>query len=255
MFRTLVSALALSLLAVSPSLAETIRVGMSGGYFPFTFVRADKLQGFEVDLMNAVGELTGDKVEFVTMSFSGLIGALDSGRIDTVANQITITPERTQKFDFTQPYVYDGAQIVVQKGNPKGIKSTEDLSGKTVAVNLGSNFEELLKRLPNAKDINIKTYETNFEQDVAVGRADAFVMDRVSTAQVIAKSPLPLEQAGAPFDEIQNALPFRKDEAGRAMRDRVDAAITTLKENGKLAEISQKWLDQDVTKPLDQAAQ
>ncbi len=254
MLRILVSALTLSLLAVAPSGAETIRVGMSGGYFPFTFVRADKLQGFEVDFLEAIAAETGDEVEFVTMSFSGLIGALESGRIDTVANQITMTPERQEKFDFTQPYVYDGAQVVVQKDNPKGIQGPQDLSGKTVAVNLGSNFEELLRALPNAADIDIRTYETNFEQDVALGRVDAFVMDRVSTAQVIAKSPLPLEQAGAPFDEIRNALPFRKDEAGRAMRDKVDAAITKLKENGTLAEISEKWLDQDVTKPLAETA-
>ena len=63
-------------------------------------------------------------------------------------------------------------------------------------------------------------------------------MDRVSSAQVIAESPLPLQLAGEPFSEIRNALPFRDDEAGRALRDRVDGAITTLKENGRLAEIS-----------------
>lgn len=252
MKKPLFAALALALAATSPAFADTIRVGMSGGYFPFTFVRADKLQGFEVDFLNAIGEETGHDIEFVTMSFSGLIGALEAGRIDTVANQITVTPEREAKFAFSQPYVYDGAQVVVQKGNPKGINSTDDLSGKTVAVNLGSNFEELLRGLPNAADINIKTYETNFEQDVALGRVDAFVMDRVSTGQVIAKSPLQLEQAGQPFDEIRNALPFRKDEAGEKLRAEVDAAITKLKENGKLAEISQKWLESDVTKPLDQ---
>lgn len=252
MKKPLFAALALALAATSPAFADTIRVGMSGGYFPFTFVRADKLQGFEVDFLNAIGEETGHDIEFVTMSFSGLIGALEAGRIDTVANQITVTPEREAKFAFSQPYVYDGAQVVVQKGNPKGINSTDDLSGKTVAVNLGSNFEELLRGLPNAADINIKTYETNFEQDVALGRVDAFVMDRVSTGQVIAKSPLQLEQAGQPFDEIRNALPFRKDEAGEKLRTEVDAAITKLKENGKLAEISQKWLESDVTKPLDQ---
>ena len=55
--------------------------------------------------------------------------------------------------------------------------------------------------------------------------------------------------AGQPFSEIRNALPFRNDEAGRALRDRVDAAITTLKENGKLREISEKWLGADVTVP------
>ena len=85
---------ALLLAFAAPAAADTLRVGMSGGYFPFTFVQQDKLQGFEVDFMNAVAAETGDEVEFVTMSFSGLIGALESGRIDTVANQITITPER-----------------------------------------------------------------------------------------------------------------------------------------------------------------
>ena len=232
-----------------PAAAETIRVGMSGGYFPFTFVQQDKLQGFEVDFMNAVAAKTGDQVEFVTMSFSGLIGALQSGRIDTVANQITITPERQVKFLFSQPYVYDGAQIVVKQGNAAGITGPESLKGKTVAVNLGSNFEQLLRELPYADEITIKTYESNIEQDTALGRVDAFVMDRVSSSQVIAKSPLPLELAGAPFSRIENALPFRNDAAGQALRDKVDAAITELKADGTLKAISEKWLDADVTVP------
>ncbi|MFQ8433102.1 amino acid ABC transporter substrate-binding protein [Amaricoccus sp. W119] len=228
--------------------AETIRVGMSGGYFPFTFVKSDELQGFEVDFMNAIAAETGDTAEFSTMAFSGLIGALQAGRIDTVANQITITPEREAQFVFTQPYVYDGAQVVVREGNDE-IEGVEDLRGKTVAVNLGSNFEQLLRELPFASEITIRTYESNIEQDTALGRVDAFVMDRVSSAQVIAESPMPLQLAGQPFSEIRNALPFRNDEPGRAMRDRVDAAITKLKENGTLRRISEKWLGADVTAP------
>ncbi|MCZ0961372.1 amino acid ABC transporter substrate-binding protein [Paracoccus benzoatiresistens] len=251
---TILSAI-LALTTALPAAAETIRVGMSGGYFPFTFTRADELQGFEVDLMNAVGEITGDDIQFVTMSFSGLIGALETGRIDTVANQITITPEREAKFAFTQPYVYDGAQVVVKEGNEGTITGPESLKGKSVAVNLGSNFEELLRALPYASEIDIRTYESNIGQDTALGRVDAFVMDRVSSAQLVKESPLPLALAGQPFSEIRNALPFRNDEAGKAMRDKVDAAITQLKENGKLAEISQKWLDADVTKPLADAAE
>ncbi|WP_340161102.1 amino acid ABC transporter substrate-binding protein [uncultured Hoeflea sp.] len=226
---------------------DTLRVGMSGGYFPFTFVQQDKLQGFEVDVMNAVAAETGMNVEYVTMSFSGLIGALSSGRIDTIANQITITPERQEAFVFTQPYVYDGAQVVVKKGNEDTISGPEDLRGRLVAVNLGSNFEQLLRELPYAAEIDIRTYESNIEQDTALGRVDAFVMDRVSSTQVIQKSPLPLALAGQPFSEIRNALPFRDDEAGRAQRDRVDAALTALREKGTLAEISQTWFGADIT--------
>jgi putative amino-acid transport system substrate-binding protein len=237
-------------LAAGPAAAETIRVGMSGGYFPFTFVQQDVLQGFEVDFLNALTERTGDEAEFVTMSFSGLIGALEAGRIDTIANQITVTPEREEAFLFSQPYVYDGAQVVVREGND-AIGGVEDLRGKSVAVNLGSNFEALLRALPFADEIDIRTYESNVEQDTALGRVDAFVMDRVSSAQVIAQSPLPLQLAGPPFSEIRNALPFRDDAEGRALRDRLDAAITELKADGTLAAISRKWLGDDVTTPLE----
>jgi putative amino-acid transport system substrate-binding protein len=247
MKKTLViAALALSV-TVSAAHSETLNVGMSGGYFPFTFVKLDKLQGFEVDFINAIAEETGDDVNFVTMSFSGLVGALETGRIDTIANQITITPEREAKFAFSQPYVFDGAQVVVKKGNEETITSVDDLSGKTVAVNLGSNFEQLLNELPNAADIDIRTYESNIAQDTALGRVDAFVMDRVSSAQLIAESPLPLAFAGKPFSEIRNALPFRNDEKGTELRNRIDAAITTLKENGTLAEISDKWFGTDIS--------
>ncbi|UXX84827.1 amino acid ABC transporter substrate-binding protein [Roseovarius pelagicus] len=245
------NALAITALALTTTFgsaqAETLDVGMSGGYFPFTFVKLDVLQGFEVDLINAIAAETGDEVNFVTMSFSGLIGALESGRIDTIANQITITPEREAKFAFSQPYVFDGAQIVVKKGNEAAISGVEDLSGKTVAVNLGSNYEQLLNNLPNAAEIDIRTYDSNIAQDTALGRVDAFVMDRVSSTQLIAESPLPLSLAGKPFSEIRNALPFRNDAEGQALRERFDAAITTLRENGTLADISNKWFGADIT--------
>ncbi|MGO1396643.1 MAG: amino acid ABC transporter substrate-binding protein [Halomonas sp.] len=228
--------------------ADTLRVGMSGGYFPFTFVEQDELKGFEVDVMNAVGEITGDDIEFVTASFSGLAGMLESGRIDTIANQITITPEREAKYVFTAPYVYDGAQVVVRAGNDS-VQGVEDLSGKSVAVNLGSNYEQLLREQPNADEIDIRTYESNIEQDVALGRVEAFVMDRVSATQVIKEKGLPLELAGQPFSIIENALPFRDDEAGREQRDRVDAALAELRDSGALGEISAKWFDTDITQP------
>lgn len=248
MIKSLKAATAILVLLAGTASAETIRVGMSGQYFPFTFTRNNQLQGFEVDVLNAVGARTGDTVEFVTMGFSGLVGALDSGRIDTIANQITITPEREARFTFTRPYVYDGAQVVTRKGND-AVTGVESLSGKTVAVDLGSNYEQLMRERPDAADIQIKTYEGNIAQETALGRVDAFVMDRVSSVQLIRESGLPLQLAGAPFSEIRNALPFRSDEAGRAMRDKVDGALEALAADGTLTEISEKWFATDITRP------
>ncbi|MGQ7249971.1 amino acid ABC transporter substrate-binding protein [Halomonas sp. V046] len=243
---SIISAGALSLAMNAAAADDSLKVGMSGGYFPFTFVEQDTLKGFEVDVMEAVAEELGVEVEFVTANFSGLFGMLESGRIDTIANQITITDEREQKYLFTAPYVYDGAQVVVKEGND-AIGGVEDLAGKTVAVNLGSNYEQLLRELPYADDIDIRTYDSNIEQDTALGRVDAFVMDRVSATQVIKDKPLPLALAGKPFSDIRNALPFRQGDA--ELRDRVDAALDTLREDGTLGEISNRWFDADITRP------
>ncbi|MEH6561866.1 MAG: amino acid ABC transporter substrate-binding protein [Marinobacter sp.] len=242
--------LAISLFASAPLLAQDkpLRVGMSGQYFPFTFVEQDELKGFEVDVMNALGKEMGRDIQYETANFSGLFGMLQSGRIDTVANQITITDERKKAYIFSDPYVYDGAQVVTKEGNTE-VRGVEDLKGKTVAVNLGSNFEALLEELPYADQITIKTYESNLERDTALGRVDAFVMDRVSASQIIKEKPLPLELAGPTFSQITNAYPFHDTEAGRALRDEVNKALETLRDNGTLASISEKWFGTDITQP------
>ncbi|WP_439651360.1 amino acid ABC transporter substrate-binding protein [Photobacterium atrarenae] len=246
--KTTFTAVALTLTASQAAMAATdVKVGMSGRYFPFTFVKQDQLQGFEVDLWNEIGKRNDYNVEFVTANFSGLFGLLETGRIDTISNQITITKERQAKYLFADPYVIDGAQLVVRKGNDS-IKSTADLDGKTVGVNLGSNYEQLLRELDKDGKINIKTYETGIEHDVALGRTDAFVMDRLSSVELIKKANLPLQLAGEPFERIENAWPFMNNEKGEALRDDVNQALKSMREDGTLAEISQKWFDADITR-------
>lgn len=182
-----IAAIALSAATFQAVAEEVVKVGMSGRYFPFTFVKQDQLQGFEVDMWDEIGKRNGYKVEYVTANFSGLFGLLETGRIDTISNQITMTDARKAKYLFADPYVVDGAQITVRKGNDS-IKGVADLAGKTVAVNLGSNFEQLLRDYDKDGKINIKTYDTGIEHDVALGRADAFVMDRLSALELIKKS-------------------------------------------------------------------
>ncbi|MEC6833266.1 amino acid ABC transporter substrate-binding protein [Photobacterium toruni] len=226
--------------------ATTVKIGMSGRYFPFTFVSQDKLQGFEVDLWHAIGKRNDYNVEFITASFSGLFGQLETGRIDTISNQISITPARQAKFLFSQPYVIDGAQLVVRKGN-NSIHSTADLEGKTVGVNLGSNYEQLLRNLPNANNIDIKTYDSGIEQDVALGRTDAFVMDRLSSMAIINSKPLPLQLAGKPFATIENAWPFLNNAKGKLLQQQVNHALAAMRKDGTLAAISDKWFHTDIT--------
>ncbi|RBM69428.1 amino acid ABC transporter substrate-binding protein [Vibrio tarriae] len=245
-FNIALAALALSSATVQA--ATEVKVGMSGRYFPFTFVKQDELQGFEVDVWNEIGKRNDYKVEFVTANFSGLFGLLETGRIDTISNQITITGARKAKYLFSDPYVIDGAQITVRKGND-AIKGIDDLAGKTVAVNLGSNFEQLLRsRDKDGKiNINIKTYDTGIEHDVALGRADAFVMDRLSALELIEKTGLPLQLAGSPFETIENAWPFVNNEKGQQLQGEVNQALAAMRTDGTLSQIAIKWFGTDIS--------
>ncbi|EHR1015011.1 amino acid ABC transporter substrate-binding protein [Vibrio parahaemolyticus] len=245
-----VAAIALSAATVQAAVdtaATEVKVGMSGRYFPFTFVKQDKLQGFEVDMWDEIGKRNDYKIEYVTSNFSGLFGLLETGRIDTISNQITMTDERKAKYLFADPYVIDGAQITVRKGNDS-IKGVDDLVGKTVAVNLGSNFEQLLRQYDKDGKINIKTYDTGIEHDVALGRADAFVMDRLSALELIKKTGLPLELAGEPFETIQNAWPFVNNEKGQKLQAEVNKALAEMRADGTVEKISVKWFGADITK-------
>jgi len=235
-----------SLITLPAFATQTVKVGMSGRYVPFTFSEKDVLQGFEVDLWNEIGKRADYNVEFVVASFSGLFGMLEAGHIDTISNQITITPARLEKYVFTTPYVVDGAQIVVKKGRDD-IHSVKDLHGKKVAVNLGSNFAEILHSLDTKNEINIVTYDSGLVQDVMLGRADAFIMDRVGSAALIKKSGLPLQLAGQPIEQIKNAMPFLNKPAQLAIKDQVNTALLTMKNDGTLGKISVKWLGADIT--------
>jgi putative amino-acid transport system substrate-binding protein len=237
---------AIALSAATVQAATEVKVGMSGRYFPFTFVKQDQLQGFEVDLWDEIGKRNDYKVEYVTANFSGLFGLLETGRIDTISNQITMTDARKAKYLFADPYVVDGAQITVRKGNDS-IKGIEDLEGKTVAVNLGSNFEQLLRSYDKDGKINVKTYDTGIEHDVALGRADAFVMDRLSALELIKKTGLPLQLAGQPFETIENAWPFVDNDNGKKLQAEVNEALAAMRADGTLESISQKWFGADIT--------
>lgn len=225
---------------------KIIRVGSSGTYYPFTFMEGNEVQGFEVDIWNEIGKRLNYKIDYKTASFSGLFGMLDSDKIDVIANQITITDERKEKYYFSDPYVESGAQIIVKEGNSL-IKSIDDLSGKSVGVDLGSNYEKLLKE-KNVGDSIITYQSTDSEfNDLIIGRIDAVVIDKISALINKNEKNLPLQLAGDPLEKIENAFVFRKTEENEKLVRQVNKVLTDMKEDGTLQEISNKWISTDVT--------
>lgn len=226
---------------------ETLKVGTSGGYPPYTFVDdQNNLTGFDVDVWTEIAKRLDMKIEFKTAAFSGLFGMLDNNQINTIANQITITDERSEKYLFTSPYVYNGAQLVVKEGST--IASLEDLIGKKVGVSLGSNYADMVAAYSD--DIQVVTYESysGSVQDVAIGRLDAVLNDALANKTFIEESDLPLQLGGEVIEEVVNAFPFVKNEANEELLGKINEAMKAMAEDGTLTSISLKYFPIDITK-------
>lgn len=225
-------------------------VGMSGGYKPYTYLDENsQLTGFDVDVWKEIASRLDATVEFKTADFSGLFGLLDSDKLTTIANQITVTDARLEKYDFTDAYVFYGAQLVVQSDN-EDIKSLEDLKGKKVGVSLGSNYEQIVKDFDVNNEIDVITYESyqGSLQDVSIGRIDAVLNDKLAGLIAIEESGLDIKFGGQPVETLKNAFPLLKTEENKELILRVNEVLNEMREDGKLSEISLRYFPVDITK-------
>jgi polar amino acid transport system substrate-binding protein len=248
----------ISILALIAALAVAGTVGAASpikGSFKFcsnaTFppmeytTAAGKAVGFDIDLANAIAKNWKVKSKFVETAFPGLLPALGAKRCTVVISGIFITPDRLKQFPAVE-YMKTHRALVVQAGNPKGIKGPNDLSGKTVAVQAGTKYEEYLKALneqfksSGKPQFTLQSYpgDTDAVGQLIVGRADAVLTQDTSGAYQKKQNPGKLAIAYL-FPETDSfGIYYRKGETklGTALK----TAIKTLKKNGTLKKIAAK---------------
>jgi His/Glu/Gln/Arg/opine family amino acid ABC transporter permease subunit len=223
-----------------------VRVGTEGTYPPFTFVdpTSQELTGYDIDVMNAVAEKAGWTPTFVQAPFDALFPALDAGRVDVIANQVTINPERSARYLFTQPYTFSRGVIVTAAGTDD-ITSLADLKGRTTAQSETSNWAQVA-RDAGARVQSVEGFAQAAELLVQ-GRVDAIVNDSIAVLDYLASTgSTDIKISGNAGDEIsQQALVFRQSDA--ALRDQADQALTSLAADGTLAKISEEYFEADVS--------
>jgi cystine transport system substrate-binding protein len=246
------AALPSTILADAAGLADvkargTLRIALEGTFPPFNYQDAGgNLTGFEIDLGNALAKQIGVKAEFLPTKWDGILAGLDTGRYDVVLNQVTITPERQQKYDFTAPYTVSGIQILVKKADADRIKTAADLAGKNVGVSLGTNYETWVRK--NVPSANVKTYDDDPTKyaDLRTGRLDAVLADRLVAANKIKQFSGDVVPAGDPVAKELQGVVVRKDHGD--LRDALDKALVNLHSDGTFVAISDKWFGTDVSK-------
>ncbi|WP_141760156.1 transporter substrate-binding domain-containing protein, partial [Staphylococcus sp. HMSC078A08] len=100
--------------------------------------------GYDIDVIKAVAKAEGYKLKFNETSWDSMFAGIDAGRFDVIANQVGINKEREQKYQFSTPYTYSNAVLVV-RDNEKDIKSFDDVKGKKLAQTFTSNYGKLAK--------------------------------------------------------------------------------------------------------------
>jgi polar amino acid transport system substrate-binding protein len=224
----------------------TLTVCTDPTYPPLEYYgQAKELDGFDIAVARAAADKLGLEAAFKPTTFSGILPALDSGRCDLAWSGLFIDDERTASFGAV-PYQKTASVILVKAGNPAGIRSPDDLSGKTVASQNGSN---LLKKAQKISDgfaeegkepSNVQGYDKFDEaiQQLVVGRADAVITQDIDAAFRALKQPGQFETAYK-FPDTETFGAYYKPE-NTDLGDKLHAALQELEQSGELTKIAEE---------------
>ncbi|UOQ94473.1 glutamine ABC transporter substrate-binding protein [Halobacillus shinanisalinarum] len=219
---------------------DTYTVATDNNFVPFEFMNEEtgEMEGFDIDLIKAVAKEAGFDIEIESMKFDGVVAGMQSERYDIGIAGMTITEERKETIDFSDPYYDAGLMLAVQESNNE-IKSEADLAGKKVATRSGTTSETYLKE--NHPDAEVVTFPGIVEayMDLQTGRVDAVMYDVPNVKYYVANdADGTLKTVGDILQGEQYGIAFPKDSE---LVEDVNKALQTLKDNGTYDDIYEEW--------------
>jgi arginine/ornithine transport system substrate-binding protein len=252
-----VAAVAAALLLSIPGNAsadkwDKVRIGVEGAYPPFSEVTPDgKLQGFDIDIANALCEQMGVECTLVQQDWDGIIPSLLARKYDAIIASMSITEERKQKVAFTDKYYQTPAKFAKRKSADIEI-SKESLAGKTVGVQRATIHDNFITE-EFGDAVEIKRYATQDEAylDAAAGRLDLLLADSVAMADGFLKTDngKDWEFVGPDFTDPK----YFGEGAGIAIRkqdtdllEKFNKALGEIRSDGTYQKINDKYFEFDV---------
>lgn len=229
---------------------NVILVGTQNDYPPFAYAdENNELTGYDVDVLTEIGErLDGYTIDFVATPWDSIFLALESNNIQAVADQVAVTPEREEKYLFSDESYFSAETVIVVKSDSGEVQSLQDLEGKKVGALAGDSYTLMLEEYNETEaveEIELIYSESGnpseILQSIQSGRLDAYVNDPIMIHEVIEKYDLDLDVVGQPIVNDQISVVFKKNEQGEELKALFDPIIKEMKEDGTLAELSKKW--------------
>lgn len=222
----------------------TLTVATEGTYRPFSFHDdSGELVGYDVEVAEAVAEKLDLEIKFAETQWDAIFAGLDAGRFDTIANQVTITPDREEQYVFSAPYTVSRGAVVVTEDNDD-ISSFADLEGKTTAQSLTSNWRALAEE-SGAEIENVE----GWAQSVSLlrdGRVDATINDTLTYLDYVNENEDSGLKIAAETDETSESA-FVVTPEHEALAEEITGALDELRADGTLAELSEKYFGDDVS--------
>lgn len=234
-----VAALALAFSLSSTAADKKLIVATDTAFVPFEFKQGDKYVGFDVDLWDAIAKELKLDYTLKPMDFSGIIPALQTRNVDLALAGITITEERKKAIEFSDGYYKSGLQVMV-RNNENDIKGISDLNGKVVAVKSGTGSVEYAKANIKSKDLRQFPNIDSAYMELGTNRADAVLHDTPNILYFIHTAGKGRFKAvGDSIEAQQYGIAFPK--GSDDLREKVNGALKTLKENGTYNTLYKKW--------------
>lgn len=233
----LMAVMAISITACGSSQkGDTLVMATNAEFPPYEYREGDKIVGIDADIAQAIADELGMTLKIEDMQFDSIVTAVQSGKADFGAAGMTVTEDRLQSVAFSDSYTQAAQVIIIKSDSTIALK--DDLTGKKIGVQLGTTGDLYVEEVPEA---TVERYSKGFEavQALLQGKLDAVVIDR-EPAKVFVAENEGLKIVDEEFTVEDYAICVAKDNT--ELLEKINKALATLKESGKLDEIKAKYI-------------
>lgn len=232
---------------------KVLRVGCDAAFAPFTYTDDNgKLIGFDVDLINAIAKEMGYTVDMKGYPFDGIIPTLITNNIDLIISGFTISPERAQRVDFSDPYYRCGLTYLVMKDEATKYDSFEKIEKAEICTQIGTTGALYLQKTLKSPDLKQFNSPPETYLELQNGGCDVVVNDRPVNDFFLAQNPKNKDiVVSRDITSAQNeyyGIAVRK--GNKELLDVINEGLDRIIANGEFAKISNKWFGYDITDDL-----
>ncbi|MFX0543079.1 transporter substrate-binding domain-containing protein [Roseovarius sp. S4756] len=241
-FRKIALASAIGLGMGSAAIAQdTVRVATDPSFVPFEMMDQDtgEMTGFDMDIIREIGKRAGFTPDINTMDFNGIIPALQTGNVDIAIAGMTITEERKEIVDFSDPYYDSGLQILVGS-DQDGVKEIGDLEGMKIGTKIGStSYDFLTEKFGDSATVTPYPGSADMYMALMGGSVDAVFYDAPNVGYFSqTRGEGQVKVVGPLYEGQQYGIAFPQ---GSDRVDAVNEALASMREDGTYDEIHAKW--------------